>query len=152
MSGSHPRRPISTLTTRTVQDAYLKNLATGDLKLVSQADNGTKGNGNSYYPFPVNGGESVVFNTQSSNLALTDSDTYEDVYVKGFTSVANPDADGDGSPAILAPAKIASNVDRSATFLKRHLPSSPFRTQGMEESRWWISSVRRPMPGCSSMA
>jgi hypothetical protein len=99
--------------TDSIADVFLKDLSTGDLTLVSVTDGGTKGNSYSFFVLPADGGESVVFQTQSTNLLAADTDTYDDLYLKRFTN----DANGDGIVDSLQPAgtPAGSFVDSSTS-------------------------------------
>jgi Tol biopolymer transport system component len=69
-------------------DVFVKDLATGDLILVSAAADGTKGNGNSMYPSLSADGTHVAFNSDASNLVEGDTNGHTDVFVKNLTTGA----------------------------------------------------------------
>ena len=79
--------------TDAISDVYLKDIDTGDLTLVSIADDGAKGNDHSFNSAPADGGQSVVFQTQSTNFDPADTDPNDDLYVKRFQT-APVDANG----------------------------------------------------------
>jgi hypothetical protein len=63
-------------------DAYVKDLSSGDVKVVSTSSSGTKGNGGSYPASTSADGSRVAFFSDSSNLDRGDTDTELDLYVK----------------------------------------------------------------------
>jgi Tol biopolymer transport system component len=67
-------------------DVYLKDLATGDLILVSVSSNGQKGNAPSYSASPSASGSIVAFQSSATNLVPADVDDTEDIYVKDLVS------------------------------------------------------------------
>jgi|tagenome__1003787_1003787.scaffolds.fasta_scaffold20969016_2 uncharacterized repeat protein (TIGR01451 family) len=73
--------------TDNLSDVYVKNLATGSLRLVSTDDSGqVKGNGDSLSPTISGDGNRVAFRSLSTNLDPGDSDAISDVYVKDISS------------------------------------------------------------------
>jgi hypothetical protein len=98
-----------------ISDVYLKNLDTGELTLISQTDAGTKGNGQSFFAAPVNGGGSVVLASGSTNLDPADADANDDLYRKLLPAPPPPDANGDGIVDTLQPTGTATDsfVDNS---------------------------------------
>ena len=114
-------------TTDDILDAYVKDLATGAVTLISTADNGPKGNGQTDSLSLSNDGTRVVFQSASTNLDPADTDPFHDVYLKdlvtGDLSLVSTADDGtkgnshssnsvlsaDGT--LLAFASIADNLD-----------------------------------------
>lgn len=72
--------------TDATSDIYVKNLVTGDLTLVSTADDGTKANGLSWNPHISGDGTRVAFESQATNLDPADTDPGYDVYVKNLVT------------------------------------------------------------------
>jgi hypothetical protein len=73
-----------------IQDVYVKDLATGDLTLASTSDTGVKANGDgSTTPHLSANGTRVVFDSEATNLDPADTDTLADIYVKEL-GVATP--------------------------------------------------------------
>ena len=70
------------------EDVYVKNLATGDLKLVSAAADGTKGNSLSFLGSISPDGRLVAFDSISTNLHPADPDSFDDVFLKDLTTGA----------------------------------------------------------------
>ena len=95
---------------------YLKNLATGELKLASQTDDGTKPNFGQSLSAPANGGGAVVFMSDSNNLDPGDTDRDFDVYRK-VIAPPNPDANGDGIFDSLQPSGTPAG-----SFVDTHVP------------------------------
>ena len=79
----------------TGDDVYLKDLATGELTLISMSGSGAKGDGRSYYPTVNTYGTKVVFASKAANLHPSDIDAEYDLFVG---TVSRPDADSDGVP------------------------------------------------------
>jgi Tol biopolymer transport system component len=79
-------------------DLYVKDLTSGQIGLVSTADDGTKGNGVSFRPHLSADGTTVVFQSEATNLDPADTDPASDVYVKdlvtGQISLASTADDG----------------------------------------------------------
>jgi Tol biopolymer transport system component len=67
-------------------DVYVKDLATGDIVLASTADDGTKGNGDSFDPSLSADGTTVAFGSTATNLDPADTDAYVDIYVKDLVT------------------------------------------------------------------
>src|SRR5262249_12958672 len=82
--------------TDTIDDAYVKNVDTGDLTLASITDSGVKGNGLTSRPKAASGGTEIFFSTLANNFDPADTDDFDDIYVKHLVSA--PDADSDGVP------------------------------------------------------
>jgi uncharacterized repeat protein (TIGR01451 family) len=66
----------------TLQDVYVKTLATGDIRLASVPASGAKSNGNSFAPALSEAGNIVSFQTSATNLDALDFDAFQDIYVK----------------------------------------------------------------------
>lgn len=79
----------------TVDDAYVKDLATGDLMLVSTSDTGVKSNGVTLIPDLSGEGNVVGFWTEATNLDAADTDAAFDVYVKELPVPAPPESIAD---------------------------------------------------------
>jgi Tol biopolymer transport system component len=89
-------------------DIYVKNLVTGDIKLVSTSGAGIKGNGESTIPFMSADGTAVAFGSLATNLASGDRDSTSDLYVKNLVTgrirvVSRSDAGRKGNGASLDP-------------------------------------------------
>lgn len=67
-------------------DVYLKDLASGDIQLISTSATGVKGNGSSGFPHISDDGSTVVFSSTATNLHPDDTDGDYDVYVKDLAS------------------------------------------------------------------
>ncbi len=86
--------------TDTVNDVYVKDLVTGNLKLASTSADGTKGDKYSYQPSLSADGTRIAFISAASNFDPrdTDTDTVTDVYVKdlvtGNLKLASTSANG----------------------------------------------------------
>lgn len=80
------------------EDVYAKDLATGDLKLVSAAANGAKGNNLSFLGSISADGRIVAFDSISTNLHPADTDAFDDVFLKdlatGALTLVSKTADG----------------------------------------------------------
>lgn len=68
------------------KDIYLKNVATGDVSLVSTSDAGVNGNNTSFVPDLSRNGTRVAFYSSASNLDPADVDLSLDVYVKDLAT------------------------------------------------------------------
>src|SRR5438093_84629 len=69
-----------------IPDIYVKDLATGDISLVSTSEEGIKGNGSSYDPRLSADGTRVAFWSFATNLDPADTDVESDVYVKDLVT------------------------------------------------------------------
>jgi Tol biopolymer transport system component len=85
-------------------DIYVKDLETGAIMVVSTADDGTKGNGDSSDPSLSADGTRVAFSSASTNLDPADMTSDIDVYVKDLAtgditlaSIADDGSKADGS-------------------------------------------------------
>jgi hypothetical protein len=67
-------------------DIYVKNVATGDIRLASTSDSGVKANQSSWTPAISADGTKVAFLSQANNLDPADTDTVADIYVKDLTT------------------------------------------------------------------
>jgi hypothetical protein len=72
--------------TDTIYDAYVKDLSTGNITLVSTSDTGVKGNGHTSSPSLSDDGTKVAFISEATNLDPADTDTFDDVYVKDLST------------------------------------------------------------------
>jgi Tol biopolymer transport system component len=70
------------------EDVYVKDLNTGDIKLVSTAAQGTKGNSFSGIGSISADGRFVAFDSISTNLHPADSDSFSDVFLKDVATGA----------------------------------------------------------------
>jgi Tol biopolymer transport system component len=77
---------LSPLDPDATKDIYVKNVVTGELKLVSTSDTGVKGNGDSFAPRISGDGKRVVFTSMATNLDPADTDPGIDVYVKDLAT------------------------------------------------------------------
>src|SRR3954447_8184949 len=79
-------------------DVFVKDLTTGQLTLVSTAQDGTKGNASSMFPSLSADGTHVAFSSEASNLVEGDTNNQTDVFVKnlatGTVTLASTAADG----------------------------------------------------------
>jgi uncharacterized repeat protein (TIGR01451 family) len=67
-------------------DEYVKDLSTGDLRLISTSDGGEKGNGFSANPVFSADASRVAFRSGSTNLDPADTDEIFDIFVKDLAS------------------------------------------------------------------
>jgi Tol biopolymer transport system component len=67
-------------------DVYVKDLVTGQITLASTADDGTKGDGNSFRSSLSADGSLVAFESTATNLDPADNDVARDVYVKDLVT------------------------------------------------------------------
>ena len=113
--------------TDSVYDVFVKDVATGDLALVSTSDTGVKGNGDSSVASISADGTKVAFSSSATNLDPADHDTVHDIYVKdlstgdlvlasastvGVKGAGNsdePSLSGDGSEVTFS--SLAANID-----------------------------------------
>lgn len=83
-------------------DIYVKDTFTGEVQLVSVADDGTPGDGDSTVPAISADGQYVAFVSTSENLVLDDTNLQADVFVRdlinGTTVRVSVDTDGIESP------------------------------------------------------
>ncbi|HEX6207815.1 MAG TPA: hypothetical protein VF058_05580 [Actinomycetota bacterium] len=86
-------------------DAYVKNLETGELRLISTAPDGVKGDGNSFSPSLSADGSIAAFRSYSSNLVPGFSGGFGQIFVKDL-------ATGDVRPASLSAS--GERADRGA--------------------------------------
>ena len=101
--------------TNGVSDVFLEDLANGEVVLVSQADDGTLGNGNTFVGVPTNQGRSVFFQTTVTNLSPLDTDCCsEDVYRK---QTSRPPDVTISSPADNATYTVGDEVEAAYTCL-----------------------------------
>ncbi|HEX2590621.1 MAG TPA: bluetail domain-containing putative surface protein [Rhizomicrobium sp.] len=70
--------------TNGVRDIFLKNLATGTVRLVSTNDDGAQANGSSYNAVFSANGRMVAFESDATNLSSHDSNGVTDVYAKNL--------------------------------------------------------------------
>ncbi len=78
--------PADTFIFQPVSDIYVKNLTTGDVRLVSTSDAGVKGDGGSFSTSISADGNKVAFLSESMNLDPADSEEGRDLYVKNLTT------------------------------------------------------------------
>jgi Ca2+-binding RTX toxin-like protein len=71
-------------------DVYVKDLSTGDITLASTSDIGTNGNGETILPALSADGTIVAFESESTDLDASDTDSIADVYVKELEGTAPP--------------------------------------------------------------
>jgi uncharacterized repeat protein (TIGR01451 family) len=84
-SGANNLDPMDT---DTIEDVYVKDLASGELHLASTSDAGIKGNGTSIATDLSNDGARVAFFSYATNIDAGDMDSNADAYVKDLTSGA----------------------------------------------------------------
>ena len=75
-------------------DAYVKDLQTGEVTLVSTNDAGAKGNRPSYDVDLSSSGNAVAFASEATNLDPADTDSAVDAYLKEIATGADRDGDG----------------------------------------------------------
>jgi hypothetical protein len=83
-------------------DVYVKDLASGDITLVSTSDNGVKSVGDTELqgpPSPSADGSRVAFSSEATNLDPADTDTDLDIYVKSVPATPTSIAIGSCSNA-----------------------------------------------------
>ena len=68
--------------TDTRTDIYVKDTLTGAITLASVNTSGIKSNGSSYAPSISGNGQFIAFHSRATNLATSDSDTSDDIYVR----------------------------------------------------------------------
>jgi hypothetical protein len=86
--------------TREDYDVYVKDLASGDITLVSTSDNGVKSVGDTELqgpPSPSADGSRVAFSSEATNLDPADTDTDLDIYVKQLPATSTAIAISDCS-------------------------------------------------------
>ncbi|HEY0866280.1 MAG TPA: Ig-like domain repeat protein [Fimbriimonas sp.] len=98
-------------------DIFVKELATGHLRLASAASDGTIGNGESLYARISADGRYIAFGSTSSNLVAGDANGLSDVFVKDMVtgairlaSVASDGTQGNGSAGLPAAPSIDGRV------------------------------------------
>jgi Bacterial Ig domain/Calx-beta domain len=67
-------------------DIYVKNVATGEVTLVSTSTSGVKGNADSNRPAISTDGRYVAFQSAATNLLPADTDALSDIYLKDLVS------------------------------------------------------------------
>jgi uncharacterized repeat protein (TIGR01451 family) len=72
--------------TDTINDIYVKDLATGEVKLASTSDAGIKGDNSSVEPAISADGTRVAFRSFAANLDPADTDSVSDIYAKDLTT------------------------------------------------------------------
>lgn len=99
--------------TDTTFDVYVKELASGDIALVSAADDGTKSNSSSFAASLSGEGAAVAFESNATNLDDGDTDSTSDVYVKDLTPPVDTDGDGlsDDEEALLGTDPLNPDTD-----------------------------------------
>jgi Tol biopolymer transport system component len=124
-----------------VEDVYLKDLATGDIRLVSSADGGTKGNGMSAVGSVSADGRLVAFSSLSTNLDPADPDLFGDVFLKDvitgdltLISVTAGGVKGNGDSGGGSVSADAARVAFSSTATNLH-PSLDGRSQVLVKER-----------------
>ena len=110
-----------------VSDIYVKNLATGDVTLVSTSTAGVKGDANSLFPAISADGRYVAFESIATNLDPADTDGLSDIYLKDLAlgeltlvSTSSASAKGNGEsffPSILDDQGVKVAFQSSATNL-----------------------------------
>ena len=115
-------------------DVYVKDLLTGDSTLSSTDDLGAKGNGDSQVPSISADGTVVAFQSGATNLDPADTDTLQDVYVKGAddpvatTPVASDDdytTDEGVDLSVAAPGVLGNDTDPNGDVLAAQLSAGP---------------------------
>jgi Tol biopolymer transport system component len=76
--------------TDTLDDIYVKDLASGDITLASTSASGSKGNGGSFRPTLSEDGSRVAFSSDATNLSPFDTDRITDVYLKELGEAPPP--------------------------------------------------------------
>lgn len=84
--------------TNGVSDVFIKDLITGETKIVSTSSSGTQGNAASFVNNISGDGRYVLFSTQSSNLVTGDTNGAADIFIKdtltGETSAVSTSSSG----------------------------------------------------------
>jgi Tol biopolymer transport system component len=70
------------------RDIFVKDLNTNAVTLVSRANDGTIGNGDSFFPVFSADGSKIAFVSQASNLVVGDTNGTQDIFVKDLTTGA----------------------------------------------------------------
>ena len=84
-------------------DIYLRNLDTGELRLVSVRDDGQKADGYAFISAPLPSTGDVMFVSSATNLDPADTDGIDDLYLKRWPTLS-ADANGDGIADSLQPS------------------------------------------------
>lgn len=123
------------------EDAYVKDLRTGDLILVSAASDGTKGDGLSGSGSITADGRLVAFESLSTNLHPADQDGFDDVFLKDLVtgeisllSVTAAGEKGTGHSGGVSASADAAIVAFSSTASNLH-PDMTGRTQVLAKER-----------------
>jgi Tol biopolymer transport system component len=82
-------------------DIFVKDMQTGTLTLVSEASDGTQGNGSSFQPSISSDGRYVAFQSYASNLVANDTNNIPDIFVKDTQTgaIARVSVASDGTQA-----------------------------------------------------
>ena len=105
-------------------DIFVKDIGSGVVSLASAADDGTKTNGNSFFPSIAKDGSSVAFRSDATNLDPADTSTNPDIYVKQLhASSTGPPTISDFAPTsgpAGTPVVITGTNFTTATDVKFH--------------------------------
>ncbi|GBE57999.1 protein TolB [bacterium BMS3Abin01] len=111
-----------------IHDVFWKDTQTGDVVLVSVAEDGTQGNNGSYYPSISADGRYVAFHSHASNLVPDDMNGVTDVFVKDTrtgaltrVSVTASGGNGDnwsGDPSISADGRYVAFDSTAANLVQ----------------------------------
>lgn len=94
------------------KDAYVKDLASGDLTLLSVSDAGIKGDGDSLNPALSADGGTVAYYSSATNLHPKDPDAIPDVYLKEIARDADMAVSISDSPdPVLVGAPLTYTID-----------------------------------------
>lgn len=73
---------LSPIDTNNKSDIFLKNLKTGELRLISSNQQGVQGNGHSSHPLLSHDGRWLAFESDASNLVANDTNGKRDIFMK----------------------------------------------------------------------
>ena len=73
---------LSGIDTNNKSDIFLKNLKTGELRLISTNQQGAQGNGHSSHPLLSSDGRWLAFESDASNLVVGDTNGKRDIFIK----------------------------------------------------------------------
>jgi hypothetical protein len=93
---------LSTEDNNTYKNAFVRNLDTNELTLVSRTSGGAPADGDSNDPDPTNGGK-VVFRSTADNLSGDDDNTYTNVFVRDLSAGTTDFAGRGDGPDGVAP-------------------------------------------------
>jgi hypothetical protein len=104
---------------------FVKDVLTGHVSLASTATSGVKGNGPSYTVFLAEGGGTVAFRSEATNLDPADADSVPDIYAKELG-----DAQARRDPRRTAPPEPVRRRGRSSFLRTRSVRWNTERREG----------------------